>query len=330
LKEPTNHSHPIRDVSFIPLPRRTRCGLAVLGSRLSTHMACAHDTRGMLHDVCVCVCVCVCVIHPVTVAIVCVGGGVLAEFSRVVQVQQKRGNKKITAQESRDAIDTFYGGKALATAPASQRNKQPASESIGDIVTDTELDTPMFQGFKHKTGLQHPEGHEVDDTMVDASTADCADNKDCTTTRSPLLYKGNKGEGSLKASGTDTMSAAKADKDISTFFKTEDKEVKTEAMAEEKKAAGIGLSSKAARTDAKAYFTKEQTLAEYGVGPEGDHAIVINQAMGVDAMMPESMFTSNPEPGDDTIDEINEAIQAQRNEGYTNGDGMPANDIEVP
>jgi len=284
----------------------------------------------MLHDVCVCVCVCVCVIHPVTVAIVCVGGGVLAEFSRVVQVQQKRGNKKITAQESRDAIDTFYGGKALATAPASQRNKQPASESIGDIVTDTELDTPMFQGFKHKTGLQHPEGHEVDDTMVDASTADCADNKDCTTTRSPLLYKGNKGEGSLKASGTDTMSAAKADKDISTFFKTEDKEVKTEAMAEEKKAAGIGLSSKAARTDAKAYFTKEQTLAEYGVGPEGDHAIVINQAMGVDAMMPESMFTSNPEPGDDTIDEINEAIQAQRNEGYTNGDGMPANDIEVP
>ena len=37
-------------------------------------------------------------------------------------------------------------------------------------------------------------------------------------------------------------------------------------------------------------------------------------------MMPESMFESNPEPSDDTLDEVNQAIQAQRNEGYTNGE----------
>jgi len=52
--------------------------------------------------------------------------------------------------------------------------------------------------------------------------------------------------------------------------------------------------------------------------------------MGVDAMMPESMFESNPEPSDDTLDEVNQAIQAQRNEGYTNGEGAPADDLEVP
>ena len=47
-------------------------------------------------------------------------------------------------------------------------------------------------------------------------------------------------------------------------------------------------------------------------------------------MMPESMFESNPEPSDDTLSEVNEAIQAQRNEGYTNGEGMPAADVETP
>jgi len=257
-------------------------------------------------------------------------GNLHAKNSHAKHAAKGHGNKKITTQESRDKINTFYGGNALATAPAQQPNKQPASESIGDIVTDAELDTPMFQGFKHKTGLEHPEGHQVDDKIVDPTSADCGDNKDCTTSRSPLLYKGKKEDGSLKASGSDAMSAAKADKDISTFFNKEGKEVKTEASVEEKRASKIGLSSKAARQDAKAYFIKEQKLSEYGVGPEEDHKIVINQAMGVDAMMPESMFEANPEPSGDQIDEINEAIQAQRNEGYTNGDGMPADDVEVP
>jgi hypothetical protein len=31
---------------------------------------------------------------------------------------------------------------------------------------------------------------------------------------------------------------------------------------------------------------KQQKLSEYGVGPEEDHVIVVNQAKGVDAMMP--------------------------------------------
>ena len=47
-------------------------------------------------------------------------------------------------------------------------------------------------------------------------------------------------------------------------------------------------------------------------------------------MMPESMFGSNPEPGDETLKEVNEAIQAQRNEGYTNGEGVPAEDVVTP
>ena len=70
-------------------------------------------------------------------------------------------------------------------------------------------------------------------------------------------------------------------------------------------------------------------MAEYGLGPEDDHKIVVKQAMGVDAMMPESVFEANPEPASDTVDEVNEAIQAQRNEGYTNGDGAPAEDIAL-
>ena len=75
---------------------------------------------------------------------------------------------------------------------------------------------------------------------------------------------------------------------------------------------------------------KAQKLSEYGVGPEEDHQIVVNQAMGVDAMMPESMFDANPKPSDDTLAEVNDAVQAQRNEGYTNGDGAPAANIEAP
>lgn len=243
---------------------------------------------------------------------------------------QAHGNKKLTAEESRDAINQYYGGNKLATAPAEQPNKLPASESIGDISTDAELDTPLFQGYKHKTGMQHPDAAEVDDKLVDASDADCSDNKDCTSSRSPLLQKGNKAEGSLKGTGADGMSAAKADKDLHEYFKDEDKATKAEAKSEEKAAGKVGLSAQAARKDAKAYFHKEQKLAEYGVGPEDDHKIVINQAIGVDAMMPESMFESNPEPSDDTLDEVNQAIQAQRNEGYTNGEGMPADDVETP
>ena len=206
----------------------------------------------------------------------------------------------------------------------------PKQETIGDISTDAELDSPMFQGYKHKIGMQHPDAHEVDDKLVDPANADCGDNKDCTSSRSPLLYKGDKRDSSLKTSGADAMSAAKADKDISTYFKHQDKEIKDEAKVEEKAAAKVGLSAQAARSDAKAYFHKLQKLSEYGVGPEDDHKIVINQAMGVDAMMPESMFTSNPEPSDETLGEVNEAIQAQRNEGYTNGDGMPAEDVVTP
>lgn len=86
-------------------------------------------------------------------------------------------------------------GNKLATAPAEQPNKLPASESIGDITTDAQLDTPMFQGYKHKIGLQHPSGAEVDDKLVDASNADCSDNKDCASSRSPLLQKGDKVSG---------------------------------------------------------------------------------------------------------------------------------------
>ena len=242
---------------------------------------------------------------------------------------------------------------------------KPGAESIGDVTMDHPVDSPLWEGYKHKDGMQHPDSHELDDKMVDAADADCGDNKDCTSSRSPLLYKGKKGEGSLKA-GASGMSAAKADQDMSAYFKEEDKATKADAHAEEAKAAKVGLSSaaarkearayykqedsatkveekveekaaakvglsaKAARKDAKAYFTKEQKLSEYGVGPEDDHKIVVNQAMGVDAMMPESMFESNPEPSDDTLDEVNQAIQAQRNEGYTNGEGAPADDLEVP
>jgi hypothetical protein len=242
---------------------------------------------------------------------------------------------------------------------------KPGTESIGDVTMQKPLDAPLWEGYKHKTGMQHPDAHELDDKQVDVTDADCGDNKDCSSSRSPLLYKGKKGDGSLKA-GADGMSAAKADQDLATYFKKEDKATKAEAASEEKRAAKVGLSSKAARKDAKAYykqedkatkteeaaeekaaskvglsakaarkdaktyFTEEQKLAEYGVGPEDDHKIVVNQAMGVDAMMPESMFESNPEPSGDTLDEVNEAIQAQRNEGYTNGDGAPADDLEVP
>ena len=89
-------------------------------------------------------------------------------------------------------------------------------------------------------------------------------------------------DASLKGSGADGMSAAKADKDISKYFKDEDKETKAQEKTEEKAAAKVGLSAQAARKEAKAYFHKEQKLAEYGVGPEDDHKIVINQAIGVD------------------------------------------------
>jgi hypothetical protein len=232
----------------------------------------------------------------------------------LVWCSQEHGNKKITAQESRDDINAFYGAPALATAPAEQPNHVPTSSSIGDVMTDDQLDTPLFQGYKHKTGVQHPDGAEVDDKKVDVTDADCGDNMDCTSSRSPLIYKGKKEQGSLKASGADALSAAKADKDIDHYFKQEDTAMESQEKVEEKKASKIGLSAKAARNDAKAYFLKEQKLSEYGVGPEDDHKIVINQAMGVDAMMPESMFSSNPEPSDDTLDEVNEAIQAQRNE----------------
>jgi len=277
---------------------------------------------------------------------------------------RESGNKKVTAQEARDEINEYYGN-ALATAPQEQPNMKPGTESIGEVTMEKPVDAPLWEGYKHKTGMQHPDSHELDDKQVDATDADCGDNKDCTSSRSPLLYKGKKGDGSLKA-GADGMSAAKADQDIATYFKKEDKATLAEATSEEKRAAKVGLSSKAARkdakayytqedkatkseeaaeekaaskvglsakaarTDAKAYFTKEQKLSEYGVGPEDDHKIVVNQAMGVDAMMPESMFESNPEPSDDTLDEVNQAIQAQRNEGYTNGDGAPADDLEVP
>jgi hypothetical protein len=237
----------------------------------------------------------------------------------------------------------------------------------------------------------------------------------CDVTRRGVAVQA---EGSLKGTGADGMSAAKADKDLHEYFKDEDKATKAEAKSEEKAAGKVGLSAQAARKDAKAYFHKEQKLAEYGVGPEDDHKIVINQAIGVDgedtllrcaqsrllispvasrgacraphvcpacrasrarngqrpasscpasprhhcqrstvtarytvrmrltgctckttdlrcvrggaAMMPESMFESNPEPSDDTLDEVNQAIQAQRNEGYTNGEGMPADDVETP
>ena len=40
---------------------------------------------------------------------------------------QAHGNKKLTAEESRDAINQYYGGNKLATAPAEQPNKLPAS-----------------------------------------------------------------------------------------------------------------------------------------------------------------------------------------------------------
>ncbi|EKX54647.1 hypothetical protein GUITHDRAFT_150074 [Guillardia theta CCMP2712] len=117
--------------------------------------------------------------------------------------------------------------------------------------------------------------------------------KDCQSSRSPLLEKAPKG--SLK-------------------------------QVSEKH----GLSDAAARKDIAKYFQKEQKLAEYGVGPEEDHAIEVNKAIGVDAMMPESVMESNEAPSSETIDEVNQAIQQQRSEGYTNGNGMPAEDIQSP
>ena len=228
------------------------------------------------------------------------------------------------------------GRPSLATAPLQQPNMEPESDSIGDVKLDKQLDTPLFQGYKTAAG----DDASVDDKVVDASKADCAEDQDCASSRSPLLNARSTGGGgahqaSVARMGTrrrgksEGLSARGSDADLDKYFSSEEEQMKAAVSHEERAAAKIGLSGTAARERAKAFFNKQQQLAEYGLGPEDDHKIVVKQAMGVDAMMPESVFEANPEPASDTVDEVNEAIQAQRNEGYTNGDGAPAEDIAL-
>ena len=103
------------------------------------------------------------------------------------------------------------------------------------------------------------------DVKVPVENADCSDDQDCQSSRSPLLYKARK-------------------------------------------------------------MTK---LSAYGVGPEEDNAHDLNKAVNVDNK-DEPVITANEPPSEDTINEVNEAIDSQRGDYYTNGNGNPAEKVEMP
>jgi hypothetical protein len=70
-------------------------------------------------------------------------------------------------------------------------------------------------------------------------------------------------------------------------------------------------------------------LSAYGVGPEEDNANDLNKAVNVDDK-DEPVITANEPPSEDTIKEVNEAIDSQRGDYYTNGNGNPAEKVEMP
>lgn len=58
-------------------------------------------------------------------------------------------------------------------------HKDATIQYVGDIPVDKELDRPMW-------GM---ENNKLPDHLVDADKADCTENIDCESTRSPLLFK---------------------------------------------------------------------------------------------------------------------------------------------
>jgi hypothetical protein len=93
------------------------------------------------------------------------------------------------------------------------------------------------------------------------------------------------------------------------------------------------LTGKQARASDEKYFNeqakkmKSQKLSITGVGTEEAVEAEVPKAAGVDAMMPESVFESNPPVDQAITDEVNQAIEQQRMDGYTNGDGQDAEDV---
>lgn len=55
-----------------------------------------------------------------------------------------------------------------------------------------------------------------------------------------------------------------------------------------------------------------------------------SQAVGVDAAQDASVIQANEAPTQKTIDEVNNAIDSQRGDRYTNGNGMPVEKVELP
>jgi hypothetical protein len=93
------------------------------------------------------------------------------------------------------------------------------------------------------------------------------------------------------------------------------------------------LTGKQARASDEKYFAeqakkiKSQKLSITGVGSEEAIEAEVPKAAGVDAMMPASVFESNPPVDQAITDEVNQAIEQQRMDGYTNGDGQDAEDV---
>lgn len=75
---------------------------------------------------------------------------------------------------------------------------------------------------------------------------------------------------------------------------------------------------------------RTQSLGELGVGPEGDHLTAIKKAEIVDGKETVALISSNADPASDTIDEVNVAVASQRADGYSNGDGVPVEDVAIP
>jgi hypothetical protein len=147
--------------------------------------------------------------------------------------------------------------EALAAVPE-QPNMEPKHEMVGDVEADVHVDTPLWQGYNSAQGYGHPDANRIDDKDVDASKADCGENQDCTSSRSPLMYKGDHKQGSLRAMDTDAkMSAEGAQADIAKYFSKEESAMKVESQVEEQAAAKVGLTDKAARKAASQFFNTQ-------------------------------------------------------------------------
>lgn len=125
-----------------------------------------------------------------------------------------------------------------------------------------------------------------------------------------------KAKAQADAAASHRLSSAAATKDLAAFFSSPP---------------AAKAPARAARKAAAPAQPAKQALAAYGVGVEDDNAVEVGKAYGVSKTLPgPPVFTANKAPEPKTIDEVNEAIRAQRIDGYTNGNGQPAEDVALP